>query len=264
MEQEKKKINVKIIVPIVIAIVVIAVVGIVAITNSGMSKDKMLEVAEELNETTFVEDIRGNQARAKEQYNNKVFTYTTYVASIESNYVIMGKGNCQIKVYLNNEDTKRIEVGQRIKVVGKLDNIQLEKEGHTAGGTSYTTEKGTGDMKKAYLTETTFDINGIVKDITDYNYYSQDYYTKKYTYKTRTEKEKKEIWQCDVSGSDKITYCLNECIPVENRKFKGEVGKTTIGGKEIEEMTVVEFKGATVISKDGKAYITKFNSINVR
>ena len=127
MEQEKKKSKLKIIIPIV-AVVIVAVVGILVFTNGGMSKDKMLEVAEELNETTFVEDIRGNQARAKEQYNNKVFTYTTYVASIESNYVIMGKGNCQIKVYLNNEDTKRIEVGQRVKVVGKLDNIQLEKE----------------------------------------------------------------------------------------------------------------------------------------
>lgn len=159
MEQKKKKSKLMIIIPI--AIVIIVVVGIVVFMNKTMSKEEMLSIAKELNYQNFSEEMKTNQSRAKEEYNNKIVTFESYVSSIDNNYITLADGN--IKVYLKNEDIKKIDVDQKIEVVGKLQNAQFKGEEKTIAGTTYTDNSCIAEMKQAYLIKDTFEITGTAK-----------------------------------------------------------------------------------------------------
>lgn len=128
MDQKKKKINVKIVVPIIIAIVVIAVVGIVVVTKQDpttkMTKDQMLEVAESKT-LAYFQELTDNTALAETQ-KSKIFKIYGKVYNIENNHVEIAEKCTMLKIYLPKEELATLKKDQYITVVGSLNNISTK------------------------------------------------------------------------------------------------------------------------------------------
>ena len=131
MEQEKKKLNLKIIIPIIIAIGVLAVVGIAFFMGSKqlkkMSKEEMLEIAQEITTKDIYEDFGINEKNAREKYIGNIYKYTGVVKEVGDNYVSLDSQSNHIgeykKIYLSEEELKQVYKGQSITVVGKITKI---------------------------------------------------------------------------------------------------------------------------------------------
>lgn len=136
--EEKKKLNFKIIIPIVIAIVVVAVIGIVIYmsknnntkeknNNEVETKSDVNEKTKFLNQATILDidklknETEANEARAKQEYEDKIFILTTTVNDISEYYFTT---NNNIDVYLKNKD-ELITINKRddIIIVGKLVGV---------------------------------------------------------------------------------------------------------------------------------------------
>ena len=148
MEQEKKKVNFKIIIPIVIAIVVIAIVVTVIIigkqkTNETSTEEqgteKMLSQAEDVNWTKLKEEYSENKAKFEIDYMGKIFKYTGEVREIQTSYCILKQDNGKVyysggtpyvqfenetKVILPKEELAELKTGKKITVTGKLTKVE--------------------------------------------------------------------------------------------------------------------------------------------
>lgn len=159
--EEKKKMNLKIIIPIIIAIVVVAIVGIVVMTNNKMSKEKMMEKAQELNLREFEENIKENKINAQEKYTGNIYIISGFVKSIGEDNIILNYYGSRVKVYLSKDEIKSLENNKRIDIVGKMNDVDYITEENNSdeiisiwGTTTSSTEKvAVGTMKKAYLLE---------------------------------------------------------------------------------------------------------------
>lgn len=249
MEQEKKKSKLMIIIPIV-AVIIIAVVGIVIVLNSSMSKEKMLEVAEVLNYYEIKSAMGQNQNRAIEEYKDKIFKCTGSISEISNNYVKISVNKVSsdiiegyIKVYLNKNEIKALNMGDTITVVGKLDKIDYETKESMFGGTSAQTKTLICELANAYFVSDRINIMGVVKipfgvDV-----------VKDSRGKTQVVNKSDTEWYCSITDTlnpDKKEYYLTECVPVEKRKF-GEI--PTIDGKEFKSLYVMKIDGAKVVNK---------------
>lgn len=172
MEQKKKKINIKILV--LIAIVVLAIIGIIAVIKQDptkkMTKDQMLQVAEELNIGNLNKEIAENQARVKDKYIGNIYKYSMYINNITDQYVEMGS----FKVYLQPDELKKLSKNKKITVVGKIDNISIDT---SKMGIPYSTKWDNFyfygyeiEMKNAYFVSDTFEIVGILHRSKKSNY----------------------------------------------------------------------------------------------
>ena len=147
MEQEKKKVNFKIIIPIVIAIVVIAIVGIVVIINKKPKEmiattedyerketsNLQAENAEVLDWEKVYKEYEENKARAMEMYNKKTYKYTADVSRIDNNYCEISNSYRYdatskqfyyyntIKCYLPKDDLIKLNKGDKIEIIGTLN-----------------------------------------------------------------------------------------------------------------------------------------------
>lgn len=142
MEQEKKKLNLKIII-ILLAIVILAVIGIVVFTGkdketSGgiqtkeLTKDKMQDVATTLNIENLVNECYNNINRANDKYLNNIYSYTATITEIRDNYIIMNNDtinnnsetmNRNVIVYLSKDEIKELNKGQTVKIIGKISKL---------------------------------------------------------------------------------------------------------------------------------------------
>lgn len=141
MEQEKKKIKLKIIIPIVLAIVIIAVVGIVIFASNnggisdvfGKSQEEMILQAEVLDWATVHNEIKNNPARS-EDYEGKLYFYygTIYEISTNNVKVLNSKDTSSLNtssvssdryiyVYLDKEEIKKLNKNDTIYVIGSLE-----------------------------------------------------------------------------------------------------------------------------------------------
>ena len=244
----EKKSKLKIIIPIVIAIVILAVV-IVIMPKGKMSKEEMLEVAQELNITEFTNTINDNILKAKETYNGNIYRYTGFVSNIETNYAEIGN----IKVYLDKESLKTLNKNQKVEVVGKLENIDAEEEQKSVAGTTYEETKFTGEMKNAYIKNDIFEITGIVDVADEYKLVSS--YSGKIS---ETKRELKE-WYCHIGNYDITEFS-------ETKNFVNNiVEKNIVLGTEITDGNSVTITGKVfnITSNNAKYQIKDLKTIKV-
>ena len=132
MEKEKKKLNLKIIIPVIVVIVVIAIIGIIAVignkTNnetSQMPKEEMLEIATDMSQTDFQE--LGKNTALAETKKDMIFKVSGVTYNIESDNVEIVVGDDTIcKMYLPKEDLVQLKHNQDITVVGKLSDFKTK------------------------------------------------------------------------------------------------------------------------------------------
>ena len=174
MEKEKKKLSLKIIIPIVVAIVVIAIIGIVVFTSSKgthnkvaeeMTKEEMLEVAEEKTGEYF-QELGENEALAETQINN-IFKISGVTYNITSDNVEIVVGDDTIcKMYLPKEELSTLKKNQDITVVGKLTkfstkNLVLTKVAYFEFKNCYIVDN---DISDVYIGDSSTPIS--IRDIT--------------------------------------------------------------------------------------------------
>lgn len=122
--------------------------------NATPTKEEMLESAE----TTTIEDIyksvEANKVNASETYIGNIYTISGYVHKIESDYIELYDTtktyNATIKVYMNTDDIKQIEIRNTIEVVGEISTIDFleEKDGD---GPYYSLYVSGVELSPAYL-----------------------------------------------------------------------------------------------------------------
>ncbi len=242
MAENKNGKNKKIaIILIIIGAIIVAaiVVGIIINNSRKMSKEDMLQVAEELNTMELTSALQDNILNAKEKYNNHVFIHKGYVEVIESDHIKVGI----IDVYLDKDTLKTLNKGQRIEVVGLLNNVDIKTSTKTVAGTTYEDKQTTAEMKNAYCINDIFSITGKVSIPRRQFQYYEDRKYKTYTY---TDEE----WYCNVETTDKTQYSLTSNIDEGDRKFLEE-GETKIKDISIKNGDTVTVRGKMIKTYTG-------------
>ena len=109
--------------------------GLAGCGNTGLgsgklSQEKMLEQAEELDLEAFHSLNNKNEAKAKQEYDGKIFVCTAYVGDIsttdvEIGQVILGEFCNTLKVELPEEELASLSSGQEITVCGKFQYVAI-------------------------------------------------------------------------------------------------------------------------------------------
>lgn len=164
MDQEKKKINVKIIIPIIIAIVVI--IGVIIAIPKGnkeqtnvMTKEEMLQCAIDISKreekktpqtNSYFIDLDKNKANAEMQ-KGKIFLMQDKITTIEKDYCEYSYGTVKVRLYLPIATLTTLNTGNYIKVVGQLADITKEQQ--MMAGMSY--DATIYEFKNCYFIEIT-------------------------------------------------------------------------------------------------------------
>lgn len=95
------------------------------------SREEMLEQAEELDLEAFHEMDSENEAKAKQEYDGKIFRCTAIVGDINPTYVrvgqvILGQFCNTLCVELSEEELANLSKEQEITVCGKFQYVQVE------------------------------------------------------------------------------------------------------------------------------------------
>ena len=237
MEKEKKKSNLKIVVPIVVVIIAIIAL-IIVVSNNKMSKAEMIKIAKELSFEDLSEEMENNKTRAEEKYTGNVYLVTGYVKEIDGkNVVVRDTGNAEVIATLSKQEINMLDNGQKVTIVGKINDFEYNEETKPLGAGSYTQKTYTLKMKNAYIENDIFTITGIV-EIPDKYYYLYSSVTGKRTYETHDISE----WYCSVNGCDitefaeikNFTTSENEESTILNVSLK-DGDFVTIKGKIIRE-----------------------------
>lgn len=160
MEEKKKKSKLMIIIPIVVVVIIaIVVIGFIAFTNNTMSKEKMLEIAQDYtgrNERNVYKTndyflgLANNMANAENQKGN-IFKMQGIVDNIEKDYCEFVYGSTKIRMYLATEELSTLKKDENvICVVGKLKDVKKEDAEFTANFNKYDT---IFEFKNCYLVE---------------------------------------------------------------------------------------------------------------
>lgn len=124
---------------------------------TSMTKDEMLEVAENINLTDVVNAFSENKARAEQTYLDNIYTISALVYNIESDYCTIectgNNGDKVISVYLDKSELALLNSGEMITVVGKIsktDNYFKIDNAFYVGNTIEIT--GTLKIEDTYIT----------------------------------------------------------------------------------------------------------------
>lgn len=254
MDQEKKKINLKIIIPIV-AVVIIAIIGITLTGNkiSTMTKEQILnQNLTFLNLSSLDKELSENSARAKEKYKTgTIYKFEGCVNSIYDNYIKINSGNLIINVYLPTEDIQTIDLKQKIVIAGKLDNINIEEKEKVSYGSSYTKKETIITFKNSYVIQDTFEITGIVNIPQQASIFTPPI----------------SDWYCniDVGTTNKIRYDITEYAETKSFKDPSIVNGTTLKNRDNITITGKVFVSSKTNSVGNKINyeIKDLKSINV-
>ena len=171
--EEKKKVDLKIII-LIVAVLIIAIVEIAIFIKqeapTKMTKEQMLEVAKELDFKQLSEDVDNNMARVKEEYEGNIYKYSFYIEEINEDYVELGG----FKVYLIKDELITLSKGEKITVVGEVNKIDVNEDYKTRTVGRNDDCSFIGEMKNAYLVSKTFNITGTFR-ITDSSIKSKGY-----------------------------------------------------------------------------------------
>lgn len=123
-----------------------------------MTKEEMLQVAEEVSWSDIQTATAENIARAKQQYCNKVMQLYGRIWSIEEDHIVIGGNgaNALIDAYLPLEEIVTLELNQYIYVVGKITDDIIDTTENIDG---YTFNYSCFQMPNAYLVKDTVEWN---------------------------------------------------------------------------------------------------------
>lgn len=98
-------------------------------TTPAMTKDEMLEQAEEVNASQLNNDCFDNLAKAKQTYSDKVIITKAYVYMVNEDHVVLGCSTSSgaqvcIAAYMPVDDLVQIESSSVITVVGLVSDIE--------------------------------------------------------------------------------------------------------------------------------------------
>ena len=96
-----------------------------------LSQEEMLEQAEELDLEAFHEMDSENEAKAKQEYDGKIFRCTAIIGDINPTYVrvgqvILGQFCNTLCVELSEDELASLSKEQEITVCGKFQYVQVE------------------------------------------------------------------------------------------------------------------------------------------
>lgn len=234
MEQEKKKLNLKIIISVAL-ILVVAIIGIVILTNGKMSKEKMLEIAKDLSFTELNNEIKENKSRANEKYSGNVYIITGYVKDFDNKTITLyDTGNTIIKATISKDEINSLDKGQKVTIVGKIDKFEFTEEKESVAGATYTTNTYIAEMKNAYIENDVFVIDGII-EIPDESYLLRDI-----NGKTSWKKHSIDEWYCCINN-----YDITEFAETKNFTTKEEQA-SVIAGTTLKNKDVISVKGKII------------------
>lgn len=121
---------------------------------TSMTKDEMLEVAENINLTDVANAFSENKARAEQTYLDNVYTISALVGSIESDHCTIkctgNNGDKIFSVYLDKSELALLNSGEMITVVGKISSYFEIDNAFYVGNTIEMT--GTLKIEDTYVT----------------------------------------------------------------------------------------------------------------
>ena len=117
--------------------------------NSEMTREEMLEVAQEIKIFDVYEDYFENKAKGEETYLNNVYKISDYITSIESEYIEMSG----FQIYLERDVLVTLKTGQKITIVGEINNISQADTTHNF------------EMKTAYFVDDVFEMTGVIGNL---------------------------------------------------------------------------------------------------
>ena len=128
--------------------------------NGGMSKEELLESAEEVSFSTLASETYDNAVKAKETYCASPIQISGWVQNIEEDHVTLWNGgtsyDVMIDAYLPAEDIAALTTGQKVTVVGI--NSDTEEKTDSWGGMSFPATHYI--MDTAYLVQSRYEISG--------------------------------------------------------------------------------------------------------
>lgn len=133
----------------------------------AVSTEEVLENAIVINAYNFYQEAAGNIVRAENEYNEKAVLFWDQIIEIQKEYVVVGKYNTQIKVFLTTEDIMEVSMGQYVLVAGMVNNISL--------GQNFSLPYVSMDMPQGYLvkhseTDNAALYNNAKKQLSEANY----------------------------------------------------------------------------------------------
>ena len=124
-----------------------------------VSKEVMLEEAQEFNFIEARYAFRENQMRAEETYANKIYKFTG-CGEIEEDCMIMHEGGLKLRIELSHDDLLKLNTGEIVTIVGLL-NDDIEVEEKNVGG--YPVRNIVLDISPAYFVTNEVTLTGKIQ-----------------------------------------------------------------------------------------------------
>ncbi|NBI09252.1 hypothetical protein D1641_04365 [Colidextribacter sp. OB.20] len=122
--------------------------------SGGMTKEEMLEQAENSDLKELYEIISANKIKAEEELTGKIYCFNGYVDEIESDYIVLSYYGNTIVVYLPKDDIINLVKDQEIAVVGELGKVGYEDN------SSWYISYGGCELINAYVAKDIYEITG--------------------------------------------------------------------------------------------------------
>ena len=209
---EKKKILI-----IIVSIVILIVASLIIFNKLNVSKDKFIKTSDEITFEELNNEIEKNISRAESLYKNNNYQICGYVTKIEKdNLHICDGGNVELIAYLSKEDIDSVIQGQKIKIVGKVKDINTSTQKESFGYGSYETKINYITMQKSYIIETEFEVSGIIQIP------EQEYWVKELSGHVNRKKLPDNEWYCHIDKYDITEFAKNKRFS-NNENLKAEI-----------------------------------------
>lgn len=232
MKEKKKKI---LIITVIAFITVITIIGILVLSNSNMSKEKMIEISKDLDFIELNNEIEENKSRVNEKYSGNVYTITGYIKDFDNKTITLyDTGNVEIKATISKDEINSLDKGQKVTIVGKINNFEFIEKEKSVSGSTYKTNTYIAEIKKAYIESDTFVIDGIIEIP------KEDYILRDLNGKTRWKKRSIDEWYCCINN-----YDITEFAEKKNFTTKEEQA-SVIAGTTLKNKDVIRVKGKII------------------
>lgn len=155
--------------------------------ETAMTKEQMLEQAQELNLADLRTEFRENQVRAEDTYIGNIFTFTDFIREIGTDCIAMSN----VYVYLPKEEIMELNRYDMITIVGRIDNLN----GSPAFDVDKLNNEKIYEIKDAHYVTNELNLVGTIKiqDIVPYKTYDN-------------------FWYCSISTLNDISYRLTDFV----------------------------------------------------
>lgn len=203
-----------------------------------ITKDEMLETAENLDIEVIYKAVSVNKVRAEEKYLGNTYVIKGIVKEIGNNYVDITMTGGTIRTYLPTDDIKLLSTMEWVEIVGEISVVDYYIDGNDPWSSD-----GMGvEMTPAYIANNIYTVEGKVSmryrlsvgTGGSYNYHTGE----------------KDSWELMITGSDGIEYHLEDAVPVEH--VLGEnIDSVIISGEEVKDGDTIAISGELFNNVDG-------------